>query len=238
MMGFMGSLHCIGMCGGLVTALGMSRDRPWYAGLWAYQAGRVVTYTMLGLLAGMGGKLLIALMSAGWWQQGLTLLVGLMLISFGLSLAGWLPDPLTRLTTWFMRVLGFARVIQAASKKASAFGWFGVGLANGLLPCGLVYASLALALTLGDAMQAAWMMAAFGAGTVPAMMLVPLLMQRLSPVLRGRALKLAAALLISLGLMTMFRGADWMHQLMHAGHQHAGPMMPDHGSMDHSAHPM
>lgn len=57
-MGFMGSLHCVGMCGGLVSAVSLSRERVWWSGLLLYQLGRVTTYALLGLVAGISGAAL------------------------------------------------------------------------------------------------------------------------------------------------------------------------------------
>jgi len=218
LVGFLGSMHCVGMCGGLITALSMSRSRIWWPGLMGYQTGRIVTYTLLGLMIGILG---MALAQTTWFsgaQQGLTVLAGILMIVFGLALAGWLPDPLARGMASVTRMIGLSRWIQAASSSRMPMSWFMVGLFNGLLPCGLVYAGLALSLTAGSLALAAAMMFAFGLGTVPAMTIVPWVLKSASPAMRGHVLKTAAVLLIGLGILTMLRGGEWMHS-MHDSHQ-------------------
>ncbi len=247
LVGFLGSMHCVGMCGGLVTTLSMSRPNIWWAGLMAYQAGRIITYTLLGLLAGILGLVLLQLAWFTHIQQGLTLIAGTLMILFGLTLAGWLPDILAQRLNGFTKWLGLSRWIQAASASRMPMSWLMVGLFNGLLPCGLVYAGLALSISTGDVVQAALVMLAFGLGTVPAMSIVPIVLRRISPHWRGLFLKFAALLLIALGCLTLIRGSDWMH-LLHGEHQHPmshqmpqeTPTMPhdmDMMLMDMSDHP-
>jgi len=218
LIGFLGSMHCVGMCGGLITTLSMSRSRIWWPGLISYQAGRIATYTLLGLMAGMLG---IALAQTAWFpeaQQGLTVLAGMLMIIFGLALAGWLPDPFVRGMAKLTTLIGLSRWIHAASSSRMPMSWFMVGLFNGLLPCGLVYAGLALSLSANNLALAALMMFAFGLGTVPAMTVIPWVLKSASPAIRGYVLKIAAVLLIGLGTLTMLRGSDWMHG-QHGNHQ-------------------
>jgi sulfite exporter TauE/SafE len=227
--GFLGSMHCIGMCGGLVTMLGMSRPNVWWTGLAAYQAGRVSTYVLLGLLTGVAGAVLT---QAGWIgsaQQVLAVLAGMMMVTFGIHLAGLMADPFQKILTRFSLLSGLSKWIQGAAASRQPVSWYMVGFLNGLLPCGLVYAALAMALASGEVPEAGLIMLAFGLGTVPAMMFVPVLMRKLTPQMRGGFLKVAGVVLIVLGLMTAVRGADWMHA-MHSGMDHG---TVDHGAMDH-----
>ncbi len=209
-LGFMGSLHCIGMCGGLVTAVSMSRPNIWWSGLFIYQLGRVTTYAALGLLIGLTG---VALShgGGGLLQRMLAIFAGALMIIFALNLAGWLPDPLRRFSTWASRKSGLAQLARRASESARAGSWYALGLANGLLPCGLVYAALSLALATGNAYTATLMMAVFGLGTIPAMMLVPSTLHRMRPALRASAMRLAAVLIIVMGVITIFRSSMVMH---------------------------
>jgi len=227
LIGFLGSMHCVGMCGGLVTSLSMSRKHIWWTGLMGYQLGRIATYTFLGLIAGMVG---LALTHVPWFaniQQGLAVFAGLLMIVFGLNLAGWLADPFVNAMARFSALIGLSRWIQSATTSRMPMSWVMVCLFNGLLPCGLVYAGLAFSLTSGHVFTSAAMMFAFGLGTVPAMMFVPAMLQSASPALRGWVLKIAAILLIILGVLTMVRGGEWMHAL-HSGHHghHSMEMSP------------
>ncbi len=204
-MGFMGSLHCIGMCGGLVTAVTMSQPGVRHAGLLIYQGGRITSYALLGLIVGVSGSALGAV-GGDSAQRAFALLAGALIIIFALNLAGWLPDPLRRFSAWAGDKTGLARLARRAAERASGGSWFALGLANGLLPCGLVYAGLSLALAADSAAAAATMMIAFGIGTVPAMMLVPSLLHRLTPARRHAAMRTAAMLMTALGLLTIYRG--------------------------------
>jgi len=216
-MGFVGSLHCIGMCGGLVAALSLSRPAIWWRGLIVYQAGRVATYALLGLLAGLGGMGLVEI-SGAWVQRGLAVIAGLAMLFFALNLGGWLPDPLARITAAANRHLGLGKLVRNAAQHARSRGWLLLGMANGLLPCGLVYAALAMAVASADVSDAFLMMLFFGLGTVPAMLLAPLILGKISAKSRAIFLKFAAVLLVALAVLTMLRGFS-MHDMRH-GQQH------------------
>ncbi len=208
-MGLFGSLHCIGMCGGLVSAVCMQCPRSQWSGLWAYQTGRLTTYALLGLVVGISGVALQAL-AADMLQRGLALFAGLAMVVFALNLAGWLPDPLRRLSAAAGRLTGLARLARQIAEGQRTTSWYLLGLANGLLPCGLVYAALALALARADALESALMMTGFGLGTVPAMMFVPWLLRRLTTRMRLQAMRLSALMLLILAAMTIMRGMTTM----------------------------
>jgi len=214
-MGFLGSLHCIGMCGGLVSVLSMSRQQTWWSGLMAYQVGRITTYAALGLLVGISGAALSAF-GGDQVQRLLALLAGLLMIAFGLNLAGWLPDPFRRFGAWAGTKTGLIQLSRRVAGDGGMGSWYGLGLVNGLLPCGLVYAALSLALASGNFISGTMMMAAFGVGTVPAMMLVPSLFRKMTPLLRMASLRVAAALIIVLGLIVISRSVIHFHD-MHGG---------------------
>jgi len=209
-LGFMGSLHCIGMCGGLVTAVSMSHPKICWSGLFIYQLGRVTTYALLGLLVGSSGVALNAF-GGDLLQRVFALLAGSLMIIFALNLAGWLPDPLRHFSTWASRKTGLAKLARRASDQARAGNWYTLGLANGLLPCGLVYAALSLALAAGNAHTATLMMAVFGLGTMPAMMLMPSALHKMTPSLRTSAMRLAAIMIAAMGIITLLRSFPMLH---------------------------
>jgi len=231
--GFFGSMHCIGMCGGLVSALSMTRPKVWWSGLSAYQFGRVTTYTMLGVISGLIGFSLKQLGSFDQIQLFLTLFAGLIMITFGLNLAGWMPDPFARLGARAIGGLGLANRIRSAASKSTPVSWFAIGLANGLLPCGLVYAALGLSVASGGVAEAGSAMLAFGLGTIPAMMAAPALVNLLAANRRSLVLKLLGILVILLGLFTMVRGTSLMHMLHGGG---AGHDASTHEMSSSSAH--
>lgn len=227
--GFLGSLHCVGMCGGLVTAMTMTRSHTWWPGVIAYQFGRITTYTALGLIAGLIGSLFA---QDGWLSEAqnvLSIFAGVLIIILALHIAGWLPDPFSRLSTRISNLTGLSRWVNAAATQDTTGPWYSVGILNGLLPCGLVYAGLGLSLTAHASWQGAAAMFSFGLGTVPAMMAVPALMRAVTPAMRGRILKLGAILLVLIGAFTIVRGTaigqhdhsdhdDSQHQHEHQQH--------------------
>jgi len=227
-LGFLGSMHCVGMCGGLVTTLSMSRSKVWWSGLMGYQAGRIASYSALGVLAGMLGMVATQLAWFSNAQQVLTYVAGVLMIVFALHLAGWLADPLVRMMARMSQLMGLSRWIHAASSSRMPMSWLMVGVFNGLLPCGLVYAALALSIGSGSIVLSASMMFAFGLGTVPAMTFLPWVLKSASPAMRGKVLKVAAIFLMGLGVLTLVRGGEWMHHMHANHHQQAEHTMPMH----------
>jgi sulfite exporter TauE/SafE len=201
-MGLLGSLHCLGMCGPLMLALpaaGATRAR-YVAGRVACQTGRVLTYALLGVVFGIFGQTLVF---AGW-QRGLSILAGVVILA----------SLLLRGSRWAARASGF--IAQGLSLLRRSFGpllhrrtvsaLFGVGLLNGLLPCGLVYVALAMAAATGSAGGGAQFMTAFGLGTVPAMLGVSIAGRLLPITWRLRLQRAVPAALAVLALLFILRG--------------------------------
>lgn len=160
--GLAGSPHCVLMCGGF---LGACARTP--RGAVAWHAGRLTTYMMLGAVAGAVGR---AMPGPAW----LPALLGAVLLTwFALALAGVLPEPALRL-----RFVESAATRWLGRAEPVAFDRYVFGLINGLLPCGMVYAALAVPLALGTATGGALAMLAFGLGTVPALALLASSVQR------------------------------------------------------------
>lgn len=235
--GLLGSLHCIGMCGGLVSAITMSRDKIWWPGLFSYQLARISSYIALGIMVAAIGVSLQGDSGLQSVQIGLSYFAAGVMILFALNLGGWMPDPLSQLTARVMGFTGLGKWSQQANQQNKFTPWVMVGLLNGLLPCGLVYAGLALSLTAETALEGGLVMLAFGLGTLPAMLATPSLMRVLTPQLRGILLKVAAIALIILALFTATR------HLLHGEHDHAGGGHANHSehhsssSAEHADHP-
>jgi sulfite exporter TauE/SafE len=198
-LGLVGSLHCAGMCGPLAMAVPGATLTPGKFTLSriAYNLGRIVTYCILGLIFGAFGKTLLL---AGI-QRWVSIALGILLIT-GLfasrKLALWKPVTLL--------VNQLKSRMSALLRQRSLFSVTGLGLLNGLLPCGLVYVAAAGATATGHILNGAIYMAAFGAGTLPIMLaigfggkLVPLSLR----------FKLRAAIPVSiflLGALLILRG--------------------------------
>ena len=204
--GFLGSAHCIGMCGGFAAALGAG-DRPMWpivARQLVYNLGRVFTYVFLGALAGSSGLYLSSLRIGQYGpQQIFSLIAGVTMLGVGLSALGVLPLParLTKLGSGLLAPL-FAYFLNARGW----WGYFAAGLANGFLPCGLVYSFVALAVASGSAAAGMVIMAAFGLGTIPAMLAIGCGSSLLTRAARQRIYRAASVMVIVLGAVTLWRG--------------------------------
>lgn len=213
MIGLLGGIHCVGMCGGIVAALSMGRKSAWWKGITLYHLGRVLSYSGIGLLAGLAGNIFTGSLNIAVAQQLLSVTAGLMMIFFALQIGGFIPEKLFGLS--IMRIPSFL-LKRAVAGDSSTF-WGVVGIFNGLLPCGMVYAALSLALKQADPLSGAFIMLSFGLGTIPAMTILALVIKRWDPELRGRLLRWAALFLILFGCFTLLRGffTDLSHHKHH-----------------------
>ncbi len=183
LVGLLGGVHCVGMCGGIVGALSMNLSKP--AGtstlqtagrqlpfLLAYNLGRIASYTLAGILFGGIGALVKHWISIHYAQLILQAVAGLFMLALGLYLAGWWRG-LTRLErmggrAWkHIEPLG-RRFIPARSFSSA----LALGMVWGWLPCGLVYSVLTMSMATGNAMQGGVLMLSFALGTLPNLLLM------------------------------------------------------------------
>jgi hypothetical protein len=197
------------MCGGIVAALsGQAGGRRLPLHL-AYNGGRVLSYALAGALAGAAGSVGLLLDGVLPVQLALYVLANVMLIGLGLYLAG-----VSSVVAWIER-LGMAlwRRIQPLTRSLLPADTLpralGLGLLWGWLPCGLVYAVLTTALLTGDALDGAAIMAAFGLGTLPNLLLAGLALRRVTAATRARPLRVAAGgLVLGFGLYGLANAAS------------------------------
>lgn len=204
--GFLGSAHCLGMCGGFAAAIGAADVPFWpiFARQLVYNVGRVFTYAFMGCLAGAGGTYLSNVQIGPVnVQQIFSILAGAIMLLVGLSALQIvrLPASWVKYTTGLFSPL-FAHFLNARGW----FGYFTAGIANGFLPCGLVYSFVALAAARGDVVGGMAVMIAFGLGTIPAMMLIGCGTTIMTHATRRRIYRVAAVFVIGLGALTMWRG--------------------------------
>ena len=200
LIGWVGGVHCLGMCGGIVSALSISvpqSQRP--ALLLAYNAGRCLTYILLGALAGFLGYAGVSVLGLG--PKVLFALANLLLIGMGLYLMGWpmLVRPLEQGGQHLWRhIEPLARRFFPVTTPLRALM---VGVAWGFLPCGLVYSALATAIAASNPLTGALWMAGFALGTLPNLMLAGWMGAGLLNRLRQSSLRwLAGALVVAWGL--------------------------------------
>lgn len=211
-LGFFGSLHCLAMCGGIAGALCATRSGSAPAGratrAVAYNLGRVASYAVAGAAAGAFG----AVLAGAGGAYGAALLRGvaaLLIVGAGLYVAGW-SLAIARIEAvgarLWRKVAPIARRLAPASSAASAFG---LGLAWGWLPCGLVYSALVVAAASGSTLAGVATMVCFGLGTLPAMVSVAWAAEGGMSVFRSlSARRLAGATVVAFGVWTLAGAAE------------------------------
>lgn len=200
--GLASSFHCIGMCGPISMALPLNRKSAFHmlGGLLANNLGRIVTYSLLGYILGWVG-FSIALYKVLQWSS---MFVGAFLIVLAWK-REWIQKLEYRSGILQHFVMGKMGTLLASK---NAFRLFGLGVLNGLLPCGIVFLGLATAITSGSPTTSALTMAAFGLGTFPGMILVGYMASRFSQSLQLAFRKSFPVVLTLVGMFTILRGAN------------------------------
>ncbi|MES2566870.1 MAG: sulfite exporter TauE/SafE family protein [Bacteroidota bacterium] len=204
-LGFLGSFHCIGMCGPIALALPVNQYSPLkkYSGILLYNVGRIITYTTLGLFFGLLGQSFFI----GGLQQGVSSGIGVLLLASVILpnvsfINGENFSFLYRLINVLKNKLG-----NLFNKKGIHFLFF-IGLLNGLLPCGLVYLGIAGAVATGHYLKGAEFMFYFGVGTSPMMFAASMLGQFVSARLRNTIHKTIPVMVTLMALMLIVRGMN------------------------------
>lgn len=210
MAGILGSGHCIGMCGSLVSAFFMSVNKggatrtvlPYVA----YHGARVGVYTLVGALAAAVGLALTSTGIIGKTQGILQIVAGLVVILIGLEVLGL---GLLRFNVSFLPATLVRNGFSAAMRRGPVVGSMMGGTLNGFMPCALTLAIAVKATTAASVLEGALLMAAFGAGTLPSMMFVSVLFGRMGARFRGWLLKTAALVVIAMGAATVYQGVRY-----------------------------
>ncbi len=209
LMGLVGSVHCVGMCGGIASLLGgqiqpgNSQPRHILGFRLLYNTGRISSYILAGILIAVLGQLT----AVAGQQAGLPdisrLVISSLTLFFGFYLIGWtfFLLPLEKVGSFLWR-----RIEPIARKLLPVRSWpqaFMLGSLWGWLPCGLVYVALSWAAASTDPVQGGLLMAAFGLGTLPAMLGMSLTGNRLGQLLARPGLR------TGIGVLVIFYGS-WM----------------------------
>ncbi|MFO7825638.1 MAG: sulfite exporter TauE/SafE family protein [Cyclobacterium sp.] len=201
--GFLGSFHCIGMCGPIALALAGKDRNKYLLNKLLYNSGRTLTYTVLGGLVGMLG---FSLAMAGI-QQWLSILMGAVIISmafFYRKSEKWIAG--SGLSIVLIRLKSkLGRSIKRGGPKAFFFS----GLLNGLLPCGMVYMALLASLAMQGPVSGMVYMLFFGLGTIPVMILL-MLSKNIFPLgFRLKMNRLLPYFAMFIGVLFVIRGMGW-----------------------------
>ena len=212
--GLLGSAHCVGMCGGFAVRVGLGAS-GFLANLsrqLTYSAGRIFTYSFLGVIAGYAGMWLSG--KTNLWintQAILCMLAGGWLTIYGLLELGLIPR------RYQQRVGPGAAACLAGTFVGpflAARGRLAIllaGVLTGFLPCGLVYAFLALASSSGSIGTGLATMSIFGAGTAPLMILTGASGSLLSHYMRRHLLRISAICVCLMGFVSIARGIVFLH---------------------------
>jgi len=208
LVGLLGGGHCVGMCGGIVGAVSMhlpqSKSKAPF--LLSYNAGRILSYTFAGAIAGLVGASSFFLEHVLPIQHVLYGISSLMLIALGLYLA----DIWHGVTHLERAGKGIWKTLQPFSKRyipvQNIKQAFFLGSLWGWLPCGLVYSVLIAAIATGSAINGGLLMLAFGLGTLPTLLTMGMAAVRLKTVLQNIWVRRASGLLVlGFGLVGLLR---------------------------------
>ena len=201
--GLISSLHCIGMCGPIAMMLPVDRNNPTKKAIQIllYHAGRLTSYAMLGMLFGLLGR---GLYVAGIQQQ-ISIIMGVLMIVLAL-----LPEKVFARYNFSRPIYNFISKVKTSLgsqfKRKSPDALFTIGVLNGLLPCGLVYAALFGAITMQSVTFSISYMLLYGLGTIPLMSAVVYVSNFLSLTFRNKLQKMVPLLTVIIGLLFVLRG--------------------------------
>ncbi|MEM9077073.1 MAG: sulfite exporter TauE/SafE family protein [Bacteroidota bacterium] len=201
--GFLGSLHCLGMCGPIAFLLPVDKENNLrkIGQLSLYHGGRLLAYGIIGLLFGFLGKGL-ALFGI---QQKLSIIVGVAMVV--LVLWPRRNAQATKLAAPVYRLIGRVKSkLGAELKKKTADTFLTIGFLNGFLPCGLVYMATLGAIAMGNQLQAGLYMVLFGVGTIPLMTTVVYSSKWLKGPVKSKVKKAIPIFVVMVGLLFIVRG--------------------------------
>ena len=203
--GFIGSFHCIGMCGPIALALPIpaSDNYRFFAGRIIYNLGRIISYALMGILLGfIGEKLVIS-----GFQQVLSISLGIFIL-----VIVFIPQKIRNRVLAVNIIQRLINPLKASIgtlfKQKSYSSFLSIGFLNGFLPCGFVYAGLAGAISTGSAFNGMLFMIFFGLGTFPAMFTVSIFSKFIKLDLRKKISKLTPAFAIFLAMLFIMRGMN------------------------------
>lgn len=216
LIGLGSSAHCLGMCGGIAASSGLSGEKSGSGSaqivhILTFHLGRIFTYAMLGLAAGLALNLVPTAMTPV--LVTFRLVAGLLMVAMGLYLAGWWFG-LTRLEKLAMPIWQAVQPLlkRYQSRRPGPLRSLLLGCLWGLLPCGLVYSSVAWSAAAISSPAAGLLMVFMGLGTLPALLPVSFLGAGL---IRSHLFrKLSALALIGFGLWTLWHPLQGLARML------------------------
>ena len=204
-LGAVSSLHCVGMCGPLALALPvhhLSKSQQLIS-LFLYQLGRIITYSLFGLVFGLAGRTIYMAGIQQWFSIAMGVVVLLLVVLYWVYKNPLHPSVFKKL---FNSVQSY--MMKAFHSRKSAGGFLLLGMANGFLPCAMVYVAIAGALTTTQVSHGVMFMAMFGAGTLPAMMIIGYFGRMVSLPVRNMFRKSIPVFMTIMAVVLILRGMN------------------------------
>lgn len=226
LMGLLGGVHCLGMCGGVVAMLTAGLDpqvraNPKKVALFHlnYNIGRILSYILMGVIFGLVGALLTQSLQMNVLDKSLRIFSGVLMIMVGMYIANWSSgiQVLEKIGAklWVRLQPITQRFLPIKSLKSAFF----TGLLWGGIPCGLVYGALSFAIISGSAEQGGMIMLAFGLGTLPSLLLMASVSTQLNTLVQKPVVRRVSGLLIiALGIAALWMPINSMLNTKPHGH--------------------
>lgn len=211
LIGLLGSMHCIGMCGGFVAMYSLKKPMtqpslPYHV---LYNLGRIATYSFLGGVLGYLGSFAAYAGEHRGIPGAVLLIAGIFMALMGLNIAGVLGRKGLFEESGITGTSVFRSALHRILALDSVWGAFLLGLLLGFLPCGLLYPILMSAAASGGFASGMIIMAVFGLSTLPALTGLGFLVTRLQPHIKRTLYRVAAVFIILLGLRMFLRGLSY-----------------------------
>ncbi|MBM1107358.1 sulfite exporter TauE/SafE family protein [Aurantibacter crassamenti] len=203
LMGLVGSLHCVGMCGPIAFMLPVNRENEFkkFLQIFLYHFGRLLAYGIIGLLFGLLGKGLYVF----GMQQKLSIAIGVLMIAIVFIPTKTL-NKFSLSRPFYMAISKVKNRLGHELKKKSPDTFLTIGFLNGFLPCGLVYMALFGSVAMGNAVEGSLYMMLFGLGTIPLMTTAIYFSSFLKGASRLKVQKLIPVFVVLIGALFIIRG--------------------------------
>ncbi|MFL5748192.1 MAG: sulfite exporter TauE/SafE family protein [Niastella sp.] len=203
-LGLISSLHCIGMCGPLMLALPVRHMDKWkqVLAIFLYNTGRIITYSLLGALLGLAGRRIYL---AGF-QRWFTIILGIVMLVLAMN---YFYKQASAQPKWMQSIhLRIQQLMLRFLRSNNISGYFLLGMANGLLPCGMVYLAIAGAVTANTVFNSVLFMFLFGVGTLPAMLALGIFGLRITMPVRQQMKAAMPYVVVAMAVILILRGCN------------------------------
>jgi hypothetical protein len=203
LLGLLGSFHCVGMCGPIAFMLPVDRSNSFkkIAQIFTYHFGRLLAYSLIGLVFGLVGKSLYIF----GLQQQLSIAIGILMIVVVL-IPTHIFNKYNFSKPFYKLISKVKSALGQAMKRKTADTFLTIGFLNGFLPCGLVYMAVFGSLASASALQGSLYMFLFGLGTIPLMTTAIYLGKFLNANIKQRIQKAIPVFVVIIGLLFIIRG--------------------------------